>query len=118
MLKFQTLAIRISERHTQQVTVAEWEVPLLEIVHSDVSVVSESLVKRDPPAAEDEYVRLQNRYKSSVNEDGSKGLPYIATVYGQFGIGTKALGRAIEAATVDAPEDEHYIETVDVSDLI
>ncbi len=118
MLKFQTVDIRISERHTQQVKVAEWEVPLLEAVHHDVSVVAESLVNRTPPGAEDEYVRLQNRYKHSVNEDGSRGLPHVAAVYGQFGVGTKSLARAIAAATVEAPQDTPYVETVDISDLI
>lgn len=117
MLKFKIAQIRISERHTQQVIVAEWELPILQAMHADVQETGETLVNRKPPGAEDEFNRLVNRYKSVVNEDGSKGLPYAVSVYGQFGVGTKALERAIAAATVETPAEGPY-QTIDISDLL
>jgi hypothetical protein len=103
MLKYIKAHVRISELHTQPVTVPAWELPILQIVHSgegDVTVVGENLVDRLPPEANDEFTRLANRYGNTRTEDGSIGVPYVVSVYGQFGIGNAALAKAIAAATV------------------
>jgi len=105
MIKYVTADIQINELHTQRVEVPAWEVPVLEAVHgASVSVTSERLFDRPAPGAEDEFRRLANRYREATNEDGSKGIPYVASVYGQFGVGTANLGRAIAAATEEASQ--------------
>lgn len=81
---------------------AAWEYPILEAVHTAVEILGEVVINRDPPEAEDEFQRLVNRYGRSENEDGSKGIPYAAAVFGQHMIGIATLRREIEKATVSA----------------
>jgi hypothetical protein len=110
MLKHSEVEIRVSELHTQRVVVPTWEVPILIAIHGDgVKVIGEHLIDRRAPETEDEFRRLSTRYRNTKTDDGSVGVPYVASVYGQFGIGTDKLARAIAAATV---------ESVDVSDLL
>src|SRR4051812_18599351 len=102
-IKAQKISIRRSELHTLEDTLPTWEVPLLEAVHdaSAVRVLSEVvLAERELPDPGEEYQRLENRYKRARNEDGSFGLPVVATVYGQHAAGVQALGRAIADAKV------------------
>jgi len=101
-LKFvDVLLVRDAALHIPE-TVAAWELPILEAVFESVKVNGEFLVTRDAPEVEDEFMRLNNRYGRSENEDGSKGLPYVEAVYGQHGIGHARLAEAIKAATVEA----------------
>jgi len=86
--------------------VPAWELPILEAVHTTVTVTGESLFDREPPAAEDEFVRLRTKYGRSENEDGSKGLPFVEAVYGQHGIGIGRLRDAIKAATVEESTED------------
>jgi hypothetical protein len=112
MLKYIKAHIRVSELHTQEVTVPEWEVPILRAIHAAngdaVTVVGEELIDRTPPFAGDEFVRLATRYRNTKTDDGGQGIPYVASVYGQFGVGNDRLEQAIKAATV---ADAEIVET-------
>lgn len=121
MLKYKYVEIRRSELHASRVLVPEWEVALLMAIWEgqpsaggavgQASVVDEKLVNREPPDPEEEYRRLAKVYRSpSVeSETGTPGLPYVAQVYGQFGIGTANLARAIRAAVVDETSIEDLL---------
>lgn len=101
-VKGQKIEIRRSELHTVIETYPLWEVAVIAAVHEgDVKVLEDvTLSERELPDAKEEFDRLENRYKRSRNEDGSFGLPVVATVYGQHGAGVAALKRAIAEATV------------------
>lgn len=122
MITFKVLKIKASEHTTYRLEVAAWEVPVVTAVHtiqdeendtgeagsegiSNVEEVGEFLVDRTPPNATEEFRRLANKYK---RPDGSD-VTFAAAVYGQFGVGVRALARAIAEATVDgeasAPPD-------------
>lgn len=103
-IKGQVVSIRRSELHTVEDTLALWEVPVVDAVHDEGSlkVVRDVIISgRDLPDAKEEFQRLENRYKRARNDDGSQGLPVVATVYGQHGAGLQALKRAIEEAKVE-----------------
>jgi hypothetical protein len=110
--------IRKSELATMERVVPAWEAPVLEALWGPAyAEVAELWLERVPPSAENEYTRLETVYKQSETEDGSKsGVTYIASVYGQFGVGIRNLDRAIRDAvreTAEAPYDES-----DISDLL
>jgi len=93
---FQKLDVRTSELCQVRVEVAAWESPILQAVHGEnVTFVSEEVLDREAPGAEDEFVRLAERYKGETEESP----PFITMVYGQFGPGIASLQKAIEAAT-------------------
>jgi hypothetical protein len=97
------MTIRLSELHTQPVTVPAWEVPLVHAIHGEAAQDTgervEVLTIR-AREADDEFNRLANRYRGA--EVGAP--PYVAAVYGSFGPGVKALAEAIEKARVkEAP---------------
>ncbi len=126
-VKFIKLQVEVSKDYIPELEVPEWEVPLLEIVHASggpegsnptVTRIGERLVTRDPPAAADEYKRLQERYKRTTNEDGSPGPIVVAQVYGAYGVGQSRLRAAIEAATVEVSEDEGIAELAPACDLV
>lgn len=112
-IRYVRLSVRRSELHTAEITVPAWELPLVEAVHGSrdegstaVTVLGDVFVEREAPNAGDEFVRLSNRYKLAKNEDGSPSLPFVAAVYGQFGVGTAALASAIRNATVESSEKD------------
>lgn len=103
-VKGQRIAIRRTELHTVEDTVPLWEVPVIAAVHDEgaIKVLADVVISdRDLPNAKEEYERLENRYKRARNDDGSQGLPVVATVYGQHGAGVQALKRAVEEAQVE-----------------
>jgi hypothetical protein len=108
-LKYINVEIRLSELTTVSKGVAAWELPILEAVHPGaVEVKSERFVERaSAPDVNGEFQRLTNLYGDTVDQNGSKGLPFAATVYGQFGVGNANLAKAIAAATLadEAPSD-------------
>lgn len=104
-VKYVRVHVRRSELHTTETAVPLWELPVLQAVHGDVTVIGETLVEREPPSASEEFERLLKRYKQSRTDDGALSLPYVATVYGQFGVGEKALERAIREATFVDDDD-------------
>ena len=102
-IKILTIKVHRSEVTEIPTTIRAWELPILEAMHQTVEVIDEvpyTLIIRN---VEDEYQRLQTVYGRTTNEDGSRGLPYVAAVYGQFQLGRQKLAEAIKAATVDEP---------------
>lgn len=95
---YDTVRIRLSELHTQTVSVPAWETPVLQAVHqNDLEVIGQSEVARKRPAeAADEFTRLAQKYREP--EPGQP--PYVAAVYGSFGPGVGALARAINEAVI------------------
>jgi hypothetical protein len=89
-----------------QTTIVEWirawELPMLEAIHHNVEVVGEGVSNRTLPDPTDEYQRLLTRYGRTTNEDGSRGIPYVAAVFGQFQVGTTRLAEAMKASEVPA----------------
>lgn len=105
-IKYVKVKVIRSELHAVIDSYPEWEIPILEAMHQAVERIGEVVHNVDTPDAEGEFERLKNRYGRSENEDGSRGIPYVASIYGQHGAGIQALRRAIEAAvTKDAPVD-------------
>lgn len=110
MIRAKKVEIRKSELASMVKVVPAWEAPLLAAMWEDgYRELADVVIDREPPEAADEYRRLETVYRLSENDDGSKGAPYVAAVYGQFGPGTAALKRAIADAVVDQ---------ADVSDLL
>lgn len=106
-IRFVNLAIRRDELTLTHTSVAEWEVPLLYLVHGEemVSVLpGEPWADRDPPEVTDEYRRLEAKYKTPPEDDGRPGQRAVGLVYGAFGASPQ-LRQAIEAATFERPAD-------------
>lgn len=105
-IKYVKCKVIRSEMHKVVDNYPEWEVDILEAIHEAVERLGDIIQNVDAPSAEEEFERLKNRYGRSENEDGSRGIPYVATVYGQGNVGVRALALAIRKATVEeAPED-------------
>jgi hypothetical protein len=106
MIRHITVEIRRNETIQLVNSFPQWEIPVLRAVHGDDAVkeIGEKLVNRDPPDAQDEFVRLNDRYKRSRNEDGSLGTPFMHQVYGELGVGR--LAEAIQEAVTEAPEGD------------
>jgi hypothetical protein len=101
--------VRVSELQTSPYCVPEWEFPILQAVHGPEAMTQDggAVIEKKNLSAEGEYERLERRYKYSEDENGNRGPPYVAAVYGQFATGISNLRRAMEAATVaDAPVDD------------
>ena len=105
-IKAVEVKIRRSELTEPVAIYSVWELPILEAAHIQVTVLRELEISRTPPDAQDEYTRLENRYGRTVNEDGSRGLPYVAAIYGQFNAGVQKLADAIKHATVEDTGDQ------------
>jgi hypothetical protein len=104
-VKGQKIEIRRSELHTVVATLPLWEIPVVAAVHDEgaLKVVGDVVIAHcDLPDAKEEFERLSNRYKLARNDDGSFGLPVVATVYGQHAAGVSALKRAIAEAQTEA----------------
>lgn len=104
MIRHIRAEIRKDEHTTLPVSVPEWEIPILEVVHGpdNVKQIGDKLVDRQPPEARDEFVRLTNRYGKSENDDGTKGPFFTHIVWGQ--LGQSKLAEAIANAVVAAPQ--------------
>lgn len=111
-IRYVNLAIRRDELTVLKVSVAEWEVPLLYLVHGEEMVTVEAgtpWADRGPPEVQDEYRRLENKYKTPAGDDGSPGQRAVGLVYGSFGASPQ-LRQAIEAATFERTTDLLGIE--------
>lgn len=109
--KFFRVSVQIQDNHVTHVDVPAWELEVLRLVHTrgegsvdPVTVVEERWRDKMPPEANDEWQRLSNRYRRSHNEDGSQGPPYVAVVYGAYGVGQTRLAAAIKEATEEVPD--------------
>jgi hypothetical protein len=106
-IKHVNLSIRRDELTVLKTTVAEWEVPLLFLVHGEEMVQvlpGEPWANVDPPDVLDEYRRLEAKYRMPANEDGSPGQRAVGLVYGSFGASPQ-LRQAIQAATFERKTD-------------
>ena len=105
MIKGYILRVRRNESVTTETAFPQWERPIMEAVHPETTVVREVDINRAAPSAEEEFMRLENRYRQMTNEDGSKGSSFVSAIYGHAnGGGIQRLQEAIDAATVsDAP---------------
>jgi hypothetical protein len=103
MIRHVFVEIRRNEGATISNSFPEWEVPILRVVHGDDAVkeIGDRLVNRDLPDAQDEFVRLNDRYKRSRADDGSQSTPFVHMVYGQFP--QQKLAQAIQDAYREAP---------------
>jgi hypothetical protein len=101
-IKHCNIELRMSELFTRHLCVPAWEVEVLRAVHGEGvnALPGEVLVDRRVPDAADEFRRLLNRYGSARDEGGAVGQPFVALVFGQFGVGTARLAKAIADATV------------------
>lgn len=72
------------------ISVAPWELPLLQLIHRQVVEVGEVHVERDFPEPASEYQRLETRYGFDVE---SSETPYVTQIYGH---GPARLAQAIE----------------------
>jgi hypothetical protein len=94
--------VRRSELTVNNMTVAEWEIPMIEYAFGDdgqVEVTDEfvPVTKRkeddpDYPSPRDEYERLKRVYGS----DRKSGVPHVQTVFGPKGTGVRALAKLIQ----------------------
>lgn len=103
-VKYVEVEVEISEAHTQRTSVPAWELDILGAIHArreeGPNILGEQWVERDEaPDARGEFARLEQRYGRTLNEDGSKGAPWVAAVYGNqmSGAGSR-LASAIAAA--------------------
>lgn len=106
-IRHKNLAIRRDELTVLKVSVAEWEVPLLQLVHGEEMVTvepGEPWADRDPPDVSDEYQRLYAKYKTPAEESGAPGQRAVVLVYGAFGA-SPLLRQAIQAATFERKTD-------------
>lgn len=133
--KYIDIELRTSELTTFPRSIPAWELPVLELVHNGgaVKVVGESLrsakvLKRHKdgstsmiekiPTGATEFERLTKRYRRSQTEDGGVGPAFVDLIYGQFGVGELNLQRAIDAATVEVPDEAPTSPEQPVDDLI
>lgn len=99
-IKYVSVKIPRSELCTIQEDVPAWEVPILQALHDQATVVGATTREVETPEAADEYARLEQRYPRSVTDDGSIGMPVVAAVYGQHAPGVANLARTIAVSVV------------------
>lgn len=106
-IRHKNLSIRRDELTVLKVSVAEWEVPLLQLVHGEEMVTiepGEPWSDVEPPSVQDEYQRLFAKYKTPAEENGAPGQRAVTLVYGAFGA-SPLLKQAIQAATFTRTTD-------------
>lgn len=95
--------VRVSELLTKQVSLAPWEVLVLQALHgNNIKVVGEEEINRDPPSAAEEYQRLCNKYRGNKEDQNS----VVAAVFGPFEAGIANLRQQMRAAGVEPYEDD------------
>ncbi len=97
--RFKKIEVRLqSGAAVVPLTVAEWELPIIQAIHNEVTELSDVVVDREPMSVSGEYNRLSLCYGSERQEGGITGVSYVESVYGQHAIGQQALKRAMEGA--------------------
>lgn len=109
-MKFKRVEVRIRMRDGATVIqrrVPAWEVPVLEAVHPETSVVNGDLVGESedgkPLSVQSEVDRLTASYGYERDTNGTAGGTYFAAAYGAAGAGYQALKRAMQNAVL--PDD-------------
>lgn len=108
MLKYVEVEIRRSEMSTVTKQVAEWEVPILDVMHganAPIRIIRDIPVDRPAPTGQEEMERLRSAYGVTRDENGFRGITYVESVYGQHRPGVQALERAINAAQMNMPQN-------------
>ena len=95
------VTIKRDTQTSQTKGVPAWEVPVLEFIFEDGNVerleTSELVPDQTYPEAAAEFNRLERAY----GVDSQSGVPHVASVYGQAGIGIRALRKAIDEAKAE-----------------
>jgi hypothetical protein len=97
LFNYTNLEVQKSEVSVITVAIAPWEVPVFEAVNGEdrCKVTGKTEVRRELPDANDEYTRLDLKYKA--NGDGQS---YVGMVYGIGSIGVERLAKEIDNARV------------------
>lgn len=103
MIRYKT--VRMTRDILMQVerSVAQWEVPILDLVHGGQITVlddKDQIVDRPMPNVQNEWERLEAVYRNHRTEGGAPGAPVVAKVYGDGPRGAKALQEAMAEALV------------------
>lgn len=99
-LRYAKVRVRLSEAHIRVVTVYPWEVPILQAVHGEGTAPTGEFIEKEvanAPDAAKEFERLAARYRAPANGD----TPYVALVYGNFGLGVAKIDEQIKGAIVN-----------------
>jgi hypothetical protein len=109
--RYKKIKIRMQQGASElEKIVPEWEVPIVQAVHPEVSEVSDVVVESAALSVSEEYQRLQNAYGAEREEGGLTGMAYIEAVYGQHGAGQQALKRAMQGAILPASAEVTPLE--------
>ena len=86
--------VRLNELHSIRVEVPEWEIPILQRIHTDhdVKIEGESECTMRCPDPADEFVRLERRY----GVDRETRVPHVASVYPSMGALEDAMSGELE----------------------
>lgn len=102
-MRYERLKITRDTHTVHNRAVPAWEAPILEYVFEEGNVKHTEVfdeVERDYPDAAMEFSALSTRY----GIDKESKLPFAALVYGNAGLGVRALRKAIEQAKADDEE--------------
>ncbi len=102
-IRYQEIEVRMhSGNAIVRITVPEWEVPVVQAIHPEVSVIRDVVREREAPSVSSEMTRLQAAYGAERQEGGFTGVTFAESVYGQHAVGTNALKRAMQGAVLPA----------------
>lgn len=83
-------------------SVPAWEVPILQAVWPETQEIRDIVVESHRTlTAAGEFDRLTRVYGAERDEGGKQGLPIVAAVYGQHGMGLAALKAAMQSSVLD-----------------
>jgi hypothetical protein len=104
-MRHEVVKVKRDNNTVHSLTVAPWEVPVLEYLFGEGNVEPQGQFVdapgRDYPDARDEMGRLQKAYGADVKTD----VPHVVSVYGTARVGVKALAKAIDAARGEEDEE-------------
>jgi len=98
-MRHQRVTVKRDNNTVHNMTVASWEIPILEFLFDEGNVVPQEVFVDLPPDREypdprEEFIRLQKAYGSDVKTN----IPHAVTVYGAARTGVRALAKAMETA--------------------
>lgn len=108
-MRYERVMIKRDTNTVHNRAVPQWEIPILEFIFEDGNVTPTGVfeeVAGEYPEANVEFNRLTQRYGA----DPQNGTPYVAAVYGNAGVGIRALRKAIADAQVDDSEAEPAVK--------
>lgn len=102
-MRYERVMIKRDTNTVHNRAVPQWEIPVLEFIFEDGNVTPTGVyeeVAGEYPEANVEFNRLTQRYGA----DPQNGTPYVAAVYGNAGVGIRALRKAIAESEVEDQE--------------